>query len=168
MLGSPGIAEDIQSRQRIGNYIVDNLDSWRASANTSDSDLQLEDISFICGTVKTTQWGIAAFQDDSFRNKDGYVSRRVDSFGNLELSVQVSDQTLPASQCRTGPHRLPYPAHGAPPGVSPRPDQCLFVHYYKGKRRVWEEPGGAPSGPHRLPLEGQGHVCVDVCSAFVR
>ncbi|KAI1785775.1 hypothetical protein LXA43DRAFT_104153 [Ganoderma leucocontextum] len=159
VLSSPGVAEDIQSRRHIVNYMVDNLDSWLESANTSHLDLHTENIIFVCGTLETTQWAMAAFQDDSYCNTDGYVFGQLDPFGSLELSIQISNQVLPANHCRTVPHRLPDPGHDTPAAVSPGPDQCLFVHNYKGKRRLRKEPGQAPPGLYHLSFDSEARVC---------
>ena len=166
MLTPPGVAEDIESRRHIVNYMRNNFDSWLEFANGADSwglDLRPEDLLFICGTLKTTQWAVAAFQGSMFRNKQGQVSGQIGPFGNLGISVQISNQFLPTTHHRSGPripaaqvgdnHRLSYPGYDTPAGLSHGgPNQCLFVHYYKMKRRLWwKEPMQAGAGPHQLP-----------------
>ena len=203
MLNPPGVAEDIESRRHIVNYMRNNFDSWFEFANASNSwglDLRPEDIIFVCGTLKTTQWAVAAFQGSTFRNKDGYVSGQIGSFGNVGISVQISNQLLPTTHHRAGPRvsavqvdeqrRLSYPGYNTPAGLSPaEPNQCLFVHYYKMKRRLWwKEPMQAGAGPHHLPpgednpgsdamslregaspyeFEQEGHGRDDVCTTIV-
>ncbi|KAI1781683.1 hypothetical protein LXA43DRAFT_908057 [Ganoderma leucocontextum] len=202
MLNPPGVAEDIESKRHIVNYMRDNFDSWLEFANASYSfglDLRPEDFIFICGTLKTTEWAVAAFQGSMFRNKEGHVSGQLGSFGNVGFSVHISNQVLPTNHYRTGPHRPParvgdhhrlsYPGHDTPAGLSPSPNQCLFVHYYKMKRRLWwKEPMLAGAGPHQLPpgadnagedaamvregsppyeFEPEAHVRDEVCAVVV-
>ena len=96
----------------------------------------------MCGTLKTTQWALAAFQGSAFRNRDGIVSGQLDRTGDVQFSVQIDGQPLLATHQRAGPV-------GRPSGA---PDQCLFVRYYKMKRRLLgREPMQAAAGPHQLP-----------------
>ncbi|KAM5540307.1 hypothetical protein V8D89_006126 [Ganoderma adspersum] len=176
------VRADVSAATRhIINYMRDNFDSWLEFANASNSwglDLRPEDIIFVCETVKATKWAVAAFQGSVFRNKEGYVSGQLGSFGSAGISVHISDQLLPNGHYRSGPpfltpmasEHLPsnsrdniiagvsgneapasVSSHGTPPGA---PDQCLFIHYYKMKRRLgllWKEPMQASAGPHQLP-----------------
>ena len=110
MLTPPGVAEDIESRRHIVNYMRNNFDSWLEFANASDSSwgglgLRPEQVLFVCGTLKTTQWALAAFQGGAFRNKDGVVSGQLDTTGSgdVQFSVQIDGQPLPATHQRAGP-----------------------------------------------------------------
>ena len=168
MLNPPGVAEEIQSRLHIVNYVNTYFQSWFELANSTDErgfglDLREEDIIFVCGTLKTTEWVVAAFQGNIYKDKEGSVSAQFDSVGSVGLSVHIADQRLPASHYRAGPPRPAATAReegrllgssdttlaAAPPDRS----QCLFIHYYKMKRRLflWKRPMQAAAGPHNLP-----------------
>ena len=164
MLEPPGVTEDMQSRRHVVDYMRNNFDSWLEFANAAwGLGIRPEDLLFVCGTLKTTQWAVAAFQGHTFRNKQGSVSGQLGSIGNVGITVQISDQLLPNTHHRTGPQlpavqvdpnrRLSYPGHETPATLVPNePDQCLFIHFYKMKRRFWwKEPMQAGAGPHQLP-----------------
>ncbi len=147
LLDSPGQSEVLRSKRRIVNYMYDNHQSWLEFANASDSfglDLNEEDIIFVCGTIKTTKWAVAAFQGDRFRQKEGLVTGQFGPYASVDLSISISDQILPTEHYRHGPQRRPRPIpfdhlsncpESTEPDLPHPPDQCLFVHYYKMKRR---------------------------------
>ncbi len=170
VLNPPGVAEEIQSRLRIVNYMRDHFDSWLEFANSRwGIGLRPEDIVFVSETVKTTEWAVVAFKDDDFRDQEGSVSAQFGSFGRGGFSLRMSKQLLPTSHYRAGPHpplaAVTDPNHlhssehtptATSATVSPSdPSQCLFIHYYKMKRRLvkfWGlEPMQASAGPHQLP-----------------
>ncbi len=168
MLNPPGVAEVIESRRHVINYMRHNFDSWLEFANASYSwglGLRPEDLLFIVGTMKTTQWALAAFQGDMFRHKDGYVSGQFGPVGNVGFSIQISNQPLPNTHFRLCPpppapqvgdeRRTSYRNHDTSAGLPlAEPNQCLFIHYYKMMRRLWwKGPMQAAAGPHQLPPE---------------
>ena len=167
MLAPPGIAEDIESKRHIVNYMRENFHHWLEFANASNSwglDLNEQDILFVCGTLKTTHWAMTAFQGDAFRGKEGYATFGFGPTASAGFSVKIADEDLPASHCHAGPSRreswadptrqISYPGYPSPSDAAVRePDQCLFIHYYKMRRRFWvmREPMEAAAGPHHLP-----------------
>ncbi|TFK89205.1 WD40 repeat-like protein [Polyporus arcularius HHB13444] len=167
LLEPPAQSKDIESKRHIVNYMRDNLESWLEFANAVYSwglDLREQDIIFVCGTTKTTRWAVAAFHGTSFRKKEGYVTGDFGPFASAGLSINISNQILPAEHYRHGPRQprsmapgvpsLTYPGYSTPSPPHP-PNQCLFVHYYKMKRRAFwwplKEPMRAAGGPHQLP-----------------
>ena len=168
MLAPPGIAEDIESKRHIVNYMRENFHHWLEFANASNSwglDLNEQEILFVCGTLKTTHWAVAAFQGNVFRSKEGYVAGDFGPTASAGFSVKISNEFLPANHYRTGPprreswadptRRISYPGYPNPSDTAFQgPSQCLFIHYYKMKRRFWvmpREPMQAAAGPHHLP-----------------
>ncbi|RDX46032.1 WD40 repeat-like protein [Lentinus brumalis] len=147
LLDSPGQSEVLRSKLRIVNYMYDNHRSWLEFANASASfglDLDEEDIIFVCGTIKTTKWTVAAFQGVNFRQKEGLVTGPFGPYASVDLSISISDQILPTEHYRHGPQRRPRSVpldhlskcpESTEPDLPHPPDQCLFVHYYKMKRR---------------------------------
>nr|VWO97603.1 Superoxide dismutase (EC [Ganoderma boninense] len=161
----PGVAEDAMAKRHIVNYMRSNFDSWLEFANASNSaggldrrDLRPSDLLFVCGTLKTTQWAVAAFHGSEFRNKQGQIgSGRVQGPHGLEtrtgvegfsgIQVHIGDTPLPDEWCKAGPARRPTAE------LESHANQCLFIHYYKMKRRflLSVEPMLAAAGPDRLP-----------------
>ncbi|TBU52469.1 WD40-repeat-containing domain protein [Dichomitus squalens] len=167
MLAPPGIAEDIESKRHIVNHMRENFTRWLEFANASSSwglDLNEQQMLFVCGTLKTTHWAVAAFQGNVFRSKEGYVSGDFGPTASAGFSVKISNEFLPANFYRTGPPRrdswadlsrqASYPGYPSPSDAAIQgPSQCLFIHYYKMKRRFWlrQQPMQATAGPHQLP-----------------
>ncbi|KAI0743152.1 WD40-repeat-containing domain protein [Daedaleopsis nitida] len=165
MLEAPALSRDIHSKRHIVTYMKDNFERWLEFANSEQSwglNLRDHEIVFICGTTKTSRWAVASFHDHGFRKKQGYVSGDFGPFATVGLSVNISNQILPTHHYRHGPlprrqsqvqsQTLRY--SGSPPADSDlsSQSQCLFVHYYKMKRRLWwKDPMQAAAGPHQLP-----------------
>ena len=89
-------------------------------------------------------------------------------FASAGISISISNQQLPAQHFRHGPLHdqlysgsapmITHPDHPSmvhlPPTSPPPQDQCLFLHYYKMKRRFWwpfKDAMQAAAGPHQLP-----------------
>lgn len=164
LLQPPAQTMKIESKLHIEKYMLAHHKSWFDLANTIRGlGLKEEDIVFVCGTTKTTRWAVAAFQGETFRKKEGFVSADFASFANVNFSINIASQVLPASYYRHGPPppqtigpaptgALTYPGHASsiPPSA---PNQCLFVNYFKMKRRIllWRVAMRAAGGPHQLP-----------------
>ena len=152
MLEPPGVTEDMQSRRHVVDYMRNNFDSWLEFANAAwGLGIRPEDLLFVCGTLKTTQWALAAFQGSMFRNQLGHISEQLSSIGDSQV-FQIFDHKIPSTNFRAGP-RLPT-VHSDSNHLADRlpRNQCLFIHYYKMKRRFWwSHPLRAAAGPHQLP-----------------
>ncbi|KAI0696228.1 WD40-repeat-containing domain protein [Cerioporus squamosus] len=148
-------SEDIESKRHIVNYVRENFPHWVDFADKFGLELKQEDLFFVSGTTKTEQW--------AYKKKQGMVTADFSSAVGLNLSVSISNQSLPQSYYGTGPRRRarssPTPAIA---GASASPDesssqepidQCIFMHYYKMKRRmIWKSvPIKAAAGPDELP-----------------
>ena len=158
MLEPPGQSSDIESKRHIVNHMRENFYRWLNFANGEDSyglDLKEHDLIFVCGTTKTTRWAVAAFQGNTFRKKEGHVTGDFGPLATIGLSVNISNQILPTNHYRTGPRRVTNAlGYDGNAGAPVRPTQCLFIHYYKMRRRVWwpfKEPMRAAAGPDNLP-----------------
>ena len=171
LLQPPAHSRDIESKRHIVNYMRDNFEKWLEFANASHSwglDLKEQDIIFVCGTTKTSRWAVASFQGPIYRKKEGYVSGEFGPFASAGISISISNQQLPAQHFRHGPLHdqlysgsapmITHPDHPSmvhlPPTSPPPQDQCLFLHYYKMKRRFWwpfKDAMQAAAGPHQLP-----------------
>ncbi|KAI1795445.1 hypothetical protein LXA43DRAFT_1091096 [Ganoderma leucocontextum] len=164
----PAVTDDIHSVGTVIKYMQENVDSWLEFANTTQQNRVVhdEDLVFVYGTIKVSRWAVAAFQGEQFRKAVGYVSGQLGQVG--EGAFQVHG--FPATHCVTGPiceSSVPL-------------DQCLFIRYYKMKRRtsgrstrasivaLWNKLGAAvAASPHHLPTEtradtsGQGTTAIE-------
>ena len=111
-----------------------------------------KDIMFIYGFIKTTVWNEAAFNEGS---------------SNIELVL--SGGVLTPAPLVSGEIRLAH-SHASDPLIIHRSgppdrviewerrsaceetfDQCIFLNFYKMKRRIWRQVIRAAAGPHELP-----------------
>ena len=144
VLEPPALGTEIHARLHIEKYMVNNFPAFIEYANTElGVGLRDEDLLFVSGTTKTTRWAVAAFQGDNFRNKEGVISGRLGSFTGVDFSVKFSDHFLPTDHYHTGPIALRDQDQGGSSRTAlqgsqlGRQDQCLFIHYYKMKRRTF-------------------------------
>ena len=161
VLEPPGQSDEIESKRHIVNHMRENFDNWFNFANGDDSyglDLKEHDLIFVCGTTKTTRWAVAAFQGNTFRKKEGHVTGDFGPFATVGLSVNISNHILPTNHYRTGPrmgtNSLAHITEGENVTAPAGPSQCIFIHYYKMRRRVWwpfKGPMRAAAGPDNLP-----------------
>ncbi|KAI0696216.1 WD40-repeat-containing domain protein [Cerioporus squamosus] len=103
LLDAPAQSKEIDSKRHIVNYMRDNFESWLEFANASYSwglDLKEQDIIFVCGTTKTSKWAVAAFQGNRFRKTEGFVTGDFGPFASVGLSINISNQILPAEHYR--------------------------------------------------------------------
>ena len=163
LLAPPAVSKEIQSKKHIADYMRRHFPQWSELANSRFGlGLKDEEIVYVSGTTKTTKWAVAAFHGE-YRRKEGSITADFGSLMGIDISVSISDEMLPSSYYRSGPVREPDLSVGArlvhngnEPVMSvpqERCDQCIFLHYYKMKRRLgWKPtPIQAAGGPHELP-----------------
>ncbi|KAI0350573.1 hypothetical protein OH77DRAFT_1412848 [Trametes cingulata] len=157
-LSPSGRTEDILSRRRILDYMESHFDRWLEFANDRlGLGLREEQIMFVSGTTKTSRWGVAAFKGKA-RNKQGAVVGSLGSVASADFSMTISDAQLSTGHYRAGP-----PGLGVSGGAMAAPraefDQCVFIHYYKRKKRRWPffpSVFKAAAGPHEFPRDREG------------
>lgn len=158
VLGSSGRTQDVLSRQRIINYMEAHFDRWLEFANARlGLGLKEDQIMFVSGTTKTSRWGVAAFRGAT-REKRGTVVGNLGPLAAVDFSFSLSDAQLSSTHYRAGPTERP-PCCVSTCGAGHQQeeyDQCVFIHYYKRKRRKWPlpsvikaaaDPGDLPGGP---------------------
>ncbi len=160
MFSPKGYSRDIESKRHIVNYMREHFQHWMNFADKFGLDLKEEDLFFVSGTTKTCRWAVAAFQGQ-YKKKQGMVTADFSSAAGLNLSVSISNQSLPQPYYGTGPRRRPGSSAPSALRASESPDesdtqepidQCIFMHYYKMKRRIWGKiPMKAAAGPDELP-----------------
>lgn len=141
------------------NYMRANFDHWFEFANTTIGlGLRDEEILFVSGTMKTSRWAVAAFRGES-RKAEGSFTANLASFGEATVSMSVSSETPPLRYYRTGPSQQTSvsarPAiqalSSSPTPLLERRDQCIFMNYYRMKRRFWK--------PMPMQAAGDAHDC---------
>ena len=106
---------------------------------------------FVSGFFKTPVWTMAAFHDT---NASGELTIRAGSFpfASSELRVSRTKDSTGLVFTQAGPYdRLQqYRTNGE---LEEKYDQCIFLNYYKSKRRILRSPKiiRAAAGPHRIP-----------------
>ncbi|KAI0633109.1 hypothetical protein C8Q77DRAFT_1040359, partial [Trametes polyzona] len=154
VMSAPGRTTDILSRRRIINYMTAHFDSWLEFANHHlGLELREDQIIFVSGTMKTNRWGVAAFRGTRSEKRGSIVG----NFGPLvtaDFSFSMSDTQLSHSHYRFGPTDRQGPVGSAV--ACNQYDQCVFIHYYKRKRKWSILPiiVKAAAGPHK-PTPGQ-------------
>ena len=155
---------------------MDNWLQWATSETEGGlgHDLQMHDIKFVSGTLKTTKWACAAFSG-SYRNKKGSVKVNAAAVGELDLNVSIENYAIPGEFYNNGPIKPADSDVASRPSISdeghllpanedtqrastssPLPakrDQCIFFHYFAMKKRFFGFPHKieAAAGPHQLP-----------------
>ncbi|KAM5536971.1 hypothetical protein V8D89_009300 [Ganoderma adspersum] len=167
MFSPAAYSTEIKSKRHIVNYMREHFTSWVQFSEKYGLDLKEHDILFVCGTTKTARWAVTAFKGN-YKKKEGVISADIGSAGELNMSVSISNQSLPQTHRKVGPSR-PAPANvplltapdsgessaeAAGPAEEPT-DQSIFIHYYHMKRRIgWYRTFKAAAGPHELPPPG--------------
>ena len=164
MLDVPGKSREIESKRHIITYMRKHFDSWLEYANSEGNDglglgIEENEIIFVCGTVKTTRWTVVAFQNSSARKMEGHVKGDIGDFAGVEFSINKQVQTFSGNHYRSGPSSaygqvMAVQDAGASDAIPAKASQCIFVHYYKMRRRIlwpFKAPMRAAAGPHNLP-----------------
>ncbi len=146
--------EDCLSKMHIVSYIRAHHESWLdfAASGSWNLTLQDEDIIFVSGTTMTTKWAMAAYegQYDSHGWAEEHVQDLFDHH-DAKSDVDIRHTTQPRPPHDPGADAE---SHHGPESDARDPDQCLFIHYYQVKRRMWKQPVPtvleAAAGPHHI------------------
>lgn len=105
------------------------LDWCRFAREKRGLALEPEELVFVRGWVKTTEWAVAAFLDRGCEQELSFEAE-AGSFAKAKFSIATSHQQSTSVMHRTGPHR----ADECMRTVPPKQDQCVFLSYFKLKR----------------------------------
>ncbi|OCH86826.1 WD40 repeat-like protein [Obba rivulosa] len=157
---------EVHNGRRMENYMRQNYEAWYEFAREKyGRDLQRDDIVFMRGWVKTTQWAVAAFAEG------GVSGSLMFNLGlpmaSASLNVSGSHNVSASHLYRIGPERESQATVGAdhliaagpssqpPIAAMPKADQCIFMMYYKIKPRRFSRWRGvdirAAAEPRDLP-----------------
>ncbi|RDX51663.1 hypothetical protein OH76DRAFT_262270 [Lentinus brumalis] len=178
-----GVSHAIKSHNLISRYMRQHFERWLEFANSRfELGLKDEELIFVCGTIKTSRWGVAAFHGD-YREKSGSITGNMSSLASVDFSLRVADAQLQSAYYRAGPPRyrlgpaMPMAisegevAGAGTAGDQDKADQCIFVHYYKMKRRMFvlQFPIRAAASPRDLSEDHEDDVpgSTSWCDAIV-
>lgn len=110
-------------------YMLDNHQSWHKFAIQSDFDVRLQDIILVSGWVKTTDWAVATFFNQT-RTHNLSISASYAPIAGAKFSVSSTKlATVPIEQRSS--KGLTTLLDGESP--SEARNQCLFLNYFKMK-----------------------------------
>ncbi|KAI0743145.1 hypothetical protein C8Q80DRAFT_1273690 [Daedaleopsis nitida] len=160
LLDPPAVKDVISSRRRLVTHIREHFDTWLWFANeTCGLGIEKEGLWFISGTTKTTKWANAAFEGE-YHGKEGSIQCDFGNIANVNLSLRIENEILSSTFYNHGPRRrepsqTSSQIDDGSTSISSetcRPDQCIFINYYKMKKRLWwTRKITAGAGPHELP-----------------
>ncbi|EIW56367.1 uncharacterized protein TRAVEDRAFT_79507, partial [Trametes versicolor FP-101664 SS1] len=135
---SPRAEETIfQSATTVVNYMRANHKKWEDFANDPHGlglNLEPEDIIFVTGMIKTVDWGITTFTSMQ-REVEASISCTLGGVGSASISAHVTNRSATNLYPKAGPSSSWGPS-AASSQSPPKADQCIFLHYYKLKRRA--------------------------------
>lgn len=146
----------------LASYIRSNIEKWHEWNTThNDLDIPMEELIFVSGTVKTNDWGLGAFLNNG-RSCEAFVEAQAGPFAQASFNLKRTKGHMASIELRTRPGRSsdqdslrapPSPLPSIESGEQgsdvrgsldsssslhlPKKNQCLFIHYYKVKRRLW-------------------------------
>lgn len=103
--GPAAYSREIKTRKHIETYMREHFPSWVEFSDHLGLDLRDEDLYFVYGTTKTSQWAVTAFKGD-YKQKSGTISATLGSVAGAgaELSFSISNQTMPSCWHRVRPN----------------------------------------------------------------
>ncbi|CCL98820.1 uncharacterized protein FIBRA_00825 [Fibroporia radiculosa] len=166
ILGSPAVREELPQVRRMKNYMSKHMQNWIEFAHDRGPEVQPEHIYFVRGWVKTTQWAVAALMQQA----NGAVLHFNGHFGS-ERAFTL--ENCASWGCRSGPKGRIFTSSGAA-------DQCIFLHYFKLKKRrfvpLWKlEAAAEPRDPspssdddiEQVPVPSYSHDPVDYVLDYI-
>ncbi|KZT00242.1 uncharacterized protein LAESUDRAFT_764782 [Laetiporus sulphureus 93-53] len=157
VVGSPVVREELHRSVSMGPYMKKNMNRWVSFAQTQlDLDITEDEIVWVCGHVKTSQWAVGAYLHQSKGAKISF-SGDLGLPASASFSVHTSETALPSYEHRSGPKKRrtltevgksQQTSHGPTRNTDregsrrhrckapdDKPDQCIFIHFIKMKRR---------------------------------
>ncbi len=145
LLDPAGISESMTERELVSRHMSKHFARWVQFANDRlGLGLREEQLVLVHGTTKARRWGMAAFSGDQLVDKTGSVSAVVNSRTSAGFSFSIEDADFESLYWQAGPRRRIHDetaansttTHAASDSDDGSGDQCLFLHYYKMKRRA--------------------------------
>ena len=123
-------------------YIALNHDSWYRFAESLGHAVEPEDIVLVSGWLKTSAWALAVCTNHG-RAHEVLFNAQLGSVAGTKFDVKLSQDVEMSVDQRSGPSQKNLQENG-----KPTRDQCIFLRYYKLKKRpFWGRKIVASSEP---------------------
>ncbi|KAJ3539505.1 hypothetical protein NM688_g6350 [Phlebia brevispora] len=125
--------------ERIKKYLKQHYSTWEDTLEREfDGRCTLDQLVFVHGWVKTSQWGVAAFWAKE-ESSSASIQASFNSIANAGLHFDLHKQENMHYFHHTGPRsaRSEQSAHSKHATVNARKDQCIFLRTFKVQRRHW-------------------------------
>ena len=133
VLKHEAVRESLHPSKDLTRYIVRNHESWcRFAQDVFRLDIKPHDIIFVSGCVKTAEWALAAATHRA-RECELMFGGEFAPSAKAAFSFGVSQESAASMEHRSGPERTL--EDSTDEDGLPKRDQCVFLHYYKFKRR---------------------------------
>ncbi|KIP08045.1 hypothetical protein PHLGIDRAFT_127288 [Phlebiopsis gigantea 11061_1 CR5-6] len=139
VLGDFGSQSKAVSNWAFRQYMRKHHAAWHAFATRRGFAVRAGGIVLVYGWLKTSEWAIAAFQNQG-RAHDISFQVGLESFAAAQFAVSLGEDVQVSMEQRCGPLRQGMPRTIASSRVSVPRDQCLFLRYYKLKKRLFRRP----------------------------
>ena len=127
--GPAAHSREIKARRHIEVYMRKHFASWVEFANAHGLGLRDEDLYFVYGTTKTSNWAVAAF-NGNYKHNSGTITANFGSLAGdvgIDFSLSITNQNMSSCWHRTGrsqstplrPTSLPNTADLPSPPLSP-------------------------------------------------
>ncbi|GJE89358.1 fungal specific transcription factor domain-containing protein [Phanerochaete sordida] len=140
VLGGFGHQRWYISNRDFWGYIAKHHDSWYDFAESKGHILAPEAIVLVSGWLKTTEWALASVSNHG-QAHDLSFSASAGSYAGASFEVSAGTDIQMSVEQRSGPVLLDADASTLPGSSTAQPaplpcNQCLFLRYYKMKRRI--------------------------------
>lgn len=135
MLNSGGaIQEVLRPNKTFPEYMHLYHDSWYEFSKERGHDVAPEDIVMVRGTVKASEWTVAAFTDET-RHQSLHLEAQGGSFGSVGVSLALSDASSMSVEHRCGSSLVATQDNMGLPVVAGPRNQCVFLSRYQMRYR---------------------------------
>lgn len=121
----------LQSCTAFQQYMHQHHGAWHAFAAALGHTLDPSEIVLVSGWLKTSSWALAACTSCG-RAHEVSIQAPLGSVAGVEFSIQVAENAASSFEQRSGPEREWLSKDG-----KFLRDQCLFLRYFKMKRRIF-------------------------------
>lgn len=135
--GGGAIQEVLRPNKTFPEYMHTYHDSWCDFAADRGHDVLPEDIIMVRGTVKASEWTVAAFTDET-RHQSLQLEAQ-GGLGSAGISVSLSDASSSTVEHRSGRSKPPpiTDQMGTAMDSQMPMNQCVFLSRYKMRYRKW-------------------------------